>query len=66
MYKSLKFFRDSDLTEHQEYLEQYFIYTNPSGDERELKPNGANIRVTNENKAEFIKLKCQYYLHKQV
>ena len=66
VYRSLKYFRDSDLNEHQDYLQQYFVYSNPSGEERELKPNGASILVTNENKEEFIRLKCHYYLHKQV
>jgi len=29
-----------------------------SGEEKELKKNGKSIRVTNENKMEFIRLKC--------
>jgi len=57
---SLKFFRDNDLTQFEDVIEQYFVVNKESGEERELKPNGKNIRVTNENKLEFIRLKCQY------
>lgn len=29
------------------------------GQERNLMPNGANIKVTDQNKKQFVKLKCE-------
>ncbi len=58
----MKFFRDNDLTEHT-VIEQYFVTTNSSGVDIDLKPHGSQILVTNENKEEFIRLKCAYLAH---
>ena len=65
VYNSLKFFRDNDLSQHT-YLDQYFVTTNNLGVDCDLKPNGSNILVTNENKGEFIRLKCAYIESGQV
>jgi HECT-domain (ubiquitin-transferase) len=63
---SLKFFRDNDLTLFEDVIDQYFVVNKEDGEERELKKNGKSIRVTNENKMEFIKLKCQYIAYQKV
>jgi E3 ubiquitin-protein ligase HUWE1 len=55
----LKFFRDNDLSQFEDAIEQYFVTNDSDGNEKQLVPNGHQIRVTNENKAEFIKLKCE-------
>lgn len=59
MYNSLKFFRDNDLTQHP-FIEQTFVTSCSNGTDHELVENGAQILVTNENKEQFIKLKCDY------
>lgn len=65
VYNSLKFFRDNDLTQFQDVIEQYFEHSINEGKSIELVPGGSANRVTNENKAEFIKLKCHYIAYKQ-
>ena len=59
VYNSLKFIRENDLTEHT-VIEQYFVNTDSTGIDHDLKPQGSQILVTNENKEEFIRLKCAY------
>lgn len=59
MYNSLKFFRDNDLTEHP-FIEQHFVTAGCHGTDHELIHHGAQILVTNENKEQFIRLKCDY------
>ena len=54
----MKFFRDNDLKQFEDTIEQYFVTNDYNGNERPLVPNGQTIRVTNENKNEFIRLKC--------
>ena len=70
----MKFFKENNLDDYQEIIEQYFttdVYTNIESDLEngsntiELIPNGKNVRVTNSNKEDFIKKKC-YYLGFQV
>lgn len=62
---SLKYFRDTDLTEH-DCLHQYFVTNDFLGNEKDLLPNGADILVTNGNKELFIKLKAEHAVSKQV
>ncbi len=40
-----------------------YVTTNSSGVDIDLKPHGSQILVTNENKEEFIRLKCAYLAH---
>ena len=63
---SLKFFKDNDLTQFEDVIEQYFVVSKENGEEKELKKNGKDIRVTNENKMEFIRLKCQHIAYQNV
>jgi len=65
VYNSLKFFRDNELTQFQDVIEQYFEHSTDEGKSIELVPGGSATRVTNENKAEFIKLKSHYIAYKQ-
>ena len=60
VYNSLKFFRESDLTEYEETIEQYFVANITESLDRELMPGGRQIKVTNENKEEFIRLKTNF------
>lgn len=67
MYNSLKFFRDNDLSQYEEIIEQYFttevnsVLSDPSKDNSvALIPNGHSVRVTNANKEEFLAKKCHY------
>jgi E3 ubiquitin-protein ligase NEDD4 len=65
VYHSLKFFRDNDLSQHEDIIEQYFEHTlDESGYQVELRPGGSSERVTNENKKDFIKLKSHYIAYK--
>ena len=59
VYGSLKWFMENDLSLHKDTIEQYFTTNDFNGYEKNLVPNGSNIRVTNENKADFIRLKCE-------
>ena len=40
VYNSLKFFRESDLTEYEETIEQYFVANITESLDRELMPGG--------------------------
>lgn len=62
---SLKFFKENDLTQFEDVIEQYFVVSRENGEEQELKKDGKSIRVTNDNKMEFIRLKCQNIAYKQ-
>ncbi len=71
----MKFFRDNSLKDHEEVIEQYFttdVATNMSsglgqGSQTiELIPGGTFVRVTDENKQEFIRKKCYYLAYKAV
>lgn len=65
VYNSLKFFRDNDLTQFVDVVEQHFEHSTEEGKSVELVPGGAFKRVNNSNKLEFIKLKCHYIGYKQ-
>lgn len=65
VYNSLKFFRDNDLTKYADVIEQFFEHSTDEGKSVELKPGGQVTRVTNENKQDFIMLKCHYIAYKQ-
>lgn len=57
-YKSLKFLLENDIDNTNELFELYFTVNEDFlgvNEEKELKPNGSQIRVTNENKNEYIK-----------
>jgi hypothetical protein len=44
----------------EDIIYQYFTVARKSGPEAELKPNGLDIRVTNANKMEWIRLTCRF------
>lgn len=60
----MKFFRDNDLSSHEDVIEQFFEHSNDEGKSIELVPGGSSKRVTDANKAEFIKLKSHYIGYK--
>ena len=61
VHSSLTFILENDLNEYTDYIDINFTMTqDTSGTEIELKENGAHIKVVNENKEEFAKLKCHY------
>lgn len=74
VYNSLKFFRDNSLKDFEDTIEQYFtsdrnidfIIGNEDQMTVDLIKNGKNIRVTDENKHEFIKKKIHYVAYKQM
>ena len=50
------------------FYENFTVDVEAYGETRvdELKPGGAKIQVTDGNKAEYIELRVQYYLQKQI
>ena len=71
----MKFFRDNSLKDHEDLIEVFFttdVSTNMQtalGDGSntvELMPGGARVRVTDDNKQDFIRKKCQYIGYKCV
>lgn len=66
-YNSLVWIRDNDIDECQ--LELYFNATYEllgEAKECELKPGGADIRVTEENKAEYLELFCAWRMSRGI
>lgn len=61
LFTSLKY-----IKEHPMDFEQYFEQGIESGQTVELKPNGSKIKVTDENKDEFIYLSYMYRLHESI
>jgi len=57
VYTSLKFFKENDLAQFEDTIEQYFVANITPEIERHLKPGGDTCLVTNDNKAEFLRLK---------
>ena len=55
MYKSLEFYKSFDFNQHPE-IDVRFNVSIGNGETVELKPNGSQIQVNNENKDEYIKL----------
>jgi hypothetical protein len=49
----------------EDVIEQYFEHSTEEGKSIELIPGGSATRVTNENKSDFIKMKCHYIAYKQ-
>jgi len=72
VYNSLKFFRDNKLSDYEDTIEVYFtsdknvtpVYGLANDMTEELIENGANIRVTDENKDQFIKKKIHYVAYR--
>jgi hypothetical protein len=64
VFNSLKFFHENDLSQHEDVIEQFFEHSNDEGKSVELVPGGSSKRVNNDNKKEFIKLKCHYIGYK--
>mmetsp|Transcript_23998 Transcript_23998/g.23750 ORF Transcript_23998/g.23750 Transcript_23998/m.23750 type:complete len:303 (+) Transcript_23998:1891-2799(+) len=67
-YKNLKYLLDISLTEN-EFHEYYFAYEEEEFGKliiKELIPNGAQIRVTEDNKMEYIKLLCSMKTTKNI
>lgn len=60
-YRSLKYVLDNPVAETG--LDLMFTTDGPNGEEVELKRGGANIEVTDANKAEYIELKANYVMH---
>ena len=61
VHSSLKFILENDLSQYADSIDINFTMTlDTSGHEIELKEYGALIKVDNQNKAEFAKLKCHY------
>lgn len=65
-YKSLKWMLENDITDVLE--ETFSVESDEFGQQKvvELKPNGRNIPVTDENKHEYVKLLVEYKLVKSV
>lgn len=72
VYNSLKFFRDQNLEEFEDIIEQYFtsdvssVLAVDGSNTHELVYNGATIRVTNSNKEDFIVKKSHFIGYKSV
>ena len=65
VFSSLSFILENDLTKFEEAIDLNFTITvDQTGAEIELKNNGENIKVVNENKEEFAQLKCHYMGYK--
>mmetsp|Transcript_96669 Transcript_96669/g.133164 ORF Transcript_96669/g.133164 Transcript_96669/m.133164 type:complete len:84 (+) Transcript_96669:804-1055(+) len=69
---SLSFFLENDLSQFQDIIEQYFtspkdtsVGQSSGQNEVELVPGGANKKVTNENKHEFVRKKCHFIAYLQ-
>jgi len=64
MASSMQFVLDTDLGEDGELLGLFFTATNEVNfSEVPLKPGGENIPVMNQNKEEFVRLKCHYHAY---
>ena len=65
VYSSLSFILENDLKKFEDAIDlNFMITTDAAGTEVELKNNGENIKVVNENKQEFAQLKCHYMGYK--
>ena len=65
VHSSLSFILENDLTKFEDTIDLNFTVTlDTTGTEIELKNNGENIKVVNENKEEFAHLKCHYMGYK--
>ena len=61
VFSSLKFILENDLNLFADSIDINFTMTlDKSGYEIELKDGGSNIKVVNDNKMEFAKLKCHH------
>ena len=60
VYNSLKYIQDNQIDE-DEYLEQYFEHEQ-NGEMHPLIPDGSNIKVTDDNKEQFIMLKSEFMI----
>lgn len=65
-YKSLQWILENDITDI--ITETFSIDTDDYGERKviDLKPDGHNIPVTEENKAEYVRLVCEYRLIESV
>lgn len=66
LFRSLTWMLDNDITDVLE--ETFSVEDEIFGDRRvvDLKPNGRNVPVTNENKAEYVELKTQWRIQGRV
>ena len=55
MYKSLKFLKETSI-DNDDIFEEYFVTALPDGEEIELVPGGKEMKITDNNKEEYIKL----------
>lgn len=65
LYNSMMYIKNNKIDDDSNY-EQYFEVDTIYGETVELKPNGSTIKVTNENKNEYINLLAQYRLKTSV
>ena len=60
VYNSLKYIQDNQINE-DEYFEQYYEHEH-DGEMYPLVPDGSELKVTDENKNEFINLKTEFMI----
>ena len=65
LFKSLKDIKDNKINEDPNY-DLYFDVTTVGGQIFELVPNGSQIKVTDENKLDYIRLIAEYRLKKSI
>lgn len=62
LYTSLNWIENNNV----DPLDMYFVYSTVNNETIPLKPNGDNIKLTNENKKEFIRLYYKYELESSI
>lgn len=66
LYKSLKFIKENTLS-GEDVFEEYFVASDPiTGQTVELKTNGANIRIDDSTKEEFLQLNLEWIAKKSI
>lgn len=58
-YNSLKYISENKIDELT-IIDQYFVYDHPDGRQHELAVDGSKIKVTDENKMQYIIVKIEY------
>lgn len=58
-YNSLKYINENPINQLT-IIDQYFVYDLPDGTQHELAVDGAKIKVTDENKMQYIIVKIEY------
>jgi len=65
LYKSLKFLKETSI-DNDDIFEEYFVTALPDGEEIELVPGGKEMKITDNNKEEYIKLILEWHGKKSI